>query len=177
MGVIDRAMGTLFGSGTGALRDTVELFRENAEASAKRSAALSHAAQAQFAAEFAHPTRGWFDSFMDGLNRLPRPAMALGTLGMFVAAMVDPLWFAGRMEGLAQVPEPLWWLLGAIVSFYFGARHQIKGQDFRRSLAQAALAAPVPATAPAPAATAAAPATGDGPPNAALDAWRAGDDG
>jgi len=24
--------------------------------------------------------------------------------------------------GLNEVPEPLWWLLGAIVSFYFGAR-------------------------------------------------------
>ena len=26
------------------------------------------------------------------------------------------------MVGLREVPEPLWWLLGAIVSFYFGAR-------------------------------------------------------
>ena len=26
------------------------------------------------------------------------------------------------MVGLEQVPEPLWWLLGAVVSFYFGAR-------------------------------------------------------
>ena len=26
------------------------------------------------------------------------------------------------MQGLALVPEPLWWLMGAIVSFYFGAR-------------------------------------------------------
>jgi hypothetical protein len=26
------------------------------------------------------------------------------------------------MVGLAEVPEPLWWLLGAIVGFYFGAR-------------------------------------------------------
>jgi hypothetical protein len=39
------------------------------------------------------------------------------------------------------VPEPLWWLLGVIVSFYFGARHQMKGQEFQKakaiSLAQA----------------------------------------
>ncbi|MFN2310214.1 MAG: 3TM-type holin, partial [Gammaproteobacteria bacterium] len=33
------------------------------------------------------------------------------------------------------VPEPLWWLLGAIVSFYFGARYQVKGQEFQRSVA------------------------------------------
>jgi hypothetical protein len=29
------------------------------------------------------------------------------------------------------VPEPLWWLLGAIVSFYFGARHQSKSFEIR----------------------------------------------
>jgi hypothetical protein len=73
---------------------------------------------------------------MDGLNRLPRPALALGTLGLFVSAMVDPVWFASRMQGIALVPEPLWWLLGAIVSFYFGARHQAKGQEFQIRVAQ-----------------------------------------
>jgi hypothetical protein len=50
--------------------------------------------------------------------------------------MVDPIWFAARMQGIALVPEPLWWLMGAIVSFYFGARHQAKGQEFQRSLAE-----------------------------------------
>ena len=30
--------------------------------------------------------------------------------------------FTTRMQGLNYVPDPLWWLLGAIVSFYFGAR-------------------------------------------------------
>jgi hypothetical protein len=48
--------------------------------------------------------------------------MALGTIGLFVFAMADPEGFAARMVGLAEVPEPLWWLLGAIVGFYFGAR-------------------------------------------------------
>jgi hypothetical protein len=50
--------------------------------------------------------------------------------------MIDPIWFAERMQGIALVPEPLWWLLGVIVSFYFGARHQIKSQQFQRSIAQ-----------------------------------------
>ena len=36
--------------------------------------------------------------------------------------MVDPQAFAARMVGLNAVPEPLWWLLGAVVAFYFGAR-------------------------------------------------------
>lgn len=52
------------------------------------------------------------------------------------------IWFAARMQGIALVPEPLWWLLGVIVSFYFGARHQIKNQHFQRSIAQAVALAP-----------------------------------
>ena len=48
--------------------------------------------------------------------------------------MVDPIWFSARMQGVALVPEPLWWLLGVIVSFYFGARHQAKVQDFQREI-------------------------------------------
>ena len=88
----------------------------------------------QYGAEFAVERRGGFDRFMDGVNRLPRPMLALGTLGLFVTAMVNPLWFSERMQGIALVPEPLWWLLGVIVSFYFGARHQVKAQEFQRQI-------------------------------------------
>ena len=52
--------------------------------------------------------------------------------------MIDPIWFASRMEGVALVPEPLWWLMGAIVSFYFGARYQVKGQEFKTKIAKVA---------------------------------------
>lgn len=134
MGVIDKIVGLVFGNGGSMVRDTVEVFRENAESGAQRSAAAQDQAMAQFGAEFTVERKGWFDRFMDGLNRLPRPALALGTLGLFVAAMVDPIWFAARMQGIALVPEPLWWLLGVIVSFYFGARHQVKTQEFQRSI-------------------------------------------
>jgi len=76
----------------------------------------------QFSAEFEQSNRTWFDAIIDGLNRLPRPGMALATMGLFAYAMQDPLGFAVRMQGLALIPEPLWWLMGAVVSFYFGAR-------------------------------------------------------
>lgn len=135
MGLIERALGLVFGGGQNGLARTVEVFRENEEARAKRQSDLSHAALSQFAAEFAVPRRGFFDRLMDGLNRIPRPALAIGTLGLFLSAMLEPVWFAERMQGIALVPEPLWWLMGAIVSFYFGARHQIKGQEFQRSIA------------------------------------------
>ena len=120
------------------------------------------------------------------IGTMRRPMMALGTLGLFVAAMVDPIWFASRMQGIALVPEPLWWLLGAIVSFYFGARHQAKGQEFRRSVAETmaqagavagnihalealerGAGAETPASRPAE-------APADAAPNPALDEWRAG---
>lgn len=135
MGMIEDLLGMLFGGGRNAVRETVEVFRENAEAGAQRATQVQMGALDQFAAEFVVPRRGWFDRFMDGLNRLPRPALALGTLGLFVTAMADPVWFGERMQGLALVPEPLWWLLGVIVSFYFGARHQAKSQDFQRDIA------------------------------------------
>ncbi len=136
MGLIDTLVGLVFGNGGTLVRDTVGVFRENAESGAQRTADARDQAMAQFTAEFAQTQKGRFDRFIDGLNRLPRPALALGTLGLFVAAMVDPIWFAARMQGIALVPEPLWWLLGVIVSFYFGARHQVKSQEFQRSIAQ-----------------------------------------
>lgn len=170
MGLIEQVFSLVFGSGRNVLRDTVEVFRPNAEAQALRDHDRQGASLSQFAAEFYAPQRGWFDRLMDALNRVPRPAMALGTLGLFVAAMVDPVWFSARMVGLALVPDPLWWLLGAIVSFYFGARHQAKGQEFQRDLvARMAQVAP-------PEPTLSEPVQPQGEPqadgNAALDEWR-----
>ncbi|WP_323780708.1 holin family protein [Leisingera sp.] len=135
MGVIADILGFVFGSQRNVLRETAEIFRENAEAGAARGHDVRIAALGQFGGEFQQPAKGWFDRFMDGLNRLPRPMLVLGTLALMVSALSDPVWFAARMQGLALVPEPLWWLLGVIVSFYFGARHQVKAQDFQHGLA------------------------------------------
>lgn len=135
MGIIARLFDFIFGDGRNVLRDTAEVFRENAEAEAQRDHALRAEAMEQFGGEFLPGRRGRFDRVMDALNRLPRPMMALGCLGLFVSAMVDPVWFAARMKGVALVPEPLWWLLGVVVSFYFGARHQMKGQEFQKAMA------------------------------------------
>jgi hypothetical protein len=142
MGLIDRIFGMMFGGGGNLIRDTAEVFFENAEKGAAREAVMRSYSLAQFATEFAVSQRGLFDRLMDALNRIPRPAMALGTLGLFVSVMVDPIWFATRMQGVALVPEPLWWLLGAIVSFYFGARHQVKNQQFQKQVAASLALAP-----------------------------------
>lgn len=177
MGLIGGVMGALFGNGRNVIRDTAEVFRINAEASDARDAAYRAAALAEFGAEFSHPRQGWFDRFVDGLNRIPRPALAFGTLGLFVASMVDPIWFASRMQGLALVPEPLWWLMGAIVSFYFGSRYQAKAQDFQRSVTETMARTPIVlGNIAALGAMGDAISEGAGA-NAALDDWRAGRDG
>ncbi|MEO1239961.1 MAG: holin family protein [Pseudomonadota bacterium] len=176
MGLIGQVFATLFGGDRNIIRETAEVFVENAEAGADRHAAFQQAALQQFASEFGFERRGVFDRVIDGLNRLPRPMLALGTLGLLVSALVDPVWFAQRMQGIALVPQPLWWLMGAIVSFYFGARHQVKTQEFQRSIAAtmarvpkvtANIAALRALEAGAEAADATAPET-----NRALDDWR-----
>ena len=126
----------LFGGGRNVIAETAEVFRVNAEASDARSHAAQADALAQFAAEFGVGRSSWFDSLVDGLNRLPRPAMAFGVIALFVSAMVDPVWFAERMVGLQAVPEPLWYILGAIVSFFFGARELHKHRSLQAAPAR-----------------------------------------
>jgi hypothetical protein len=136
MGLIAQIFSLLFGGSRHFDRVAAEVFRETAEAAGIRAASGPPAAPDRFRRDFSGPKTGRFDRFMDGVNRVPRPALALGTLTLFGAAMVDPVWFASRMQALALVPEPLWWLMGAIVGFYFGARVQAKDQDFRRAIAE-----------------------------------------
>ena len=124
---------TLAGLG-GLMRDAGQLtsvVRGNKAEEAKSEHLEHMAALQQLGAEFEFNRESWFDIVINGLNRLPRPALALGTLGLFIYAMADPIGFAGRMQGLELVPDPLWWLLGAIVSFYFGARELHHFRDRR----------------------------------------------
>lgn len=123
-------LGNLLGIGS-AIEGVAEVFVDNRT---KRTQ-LAHDTQIktleQLSAEFARARGNWFDQFVDGLNRLPRPILAFSAVGLFAYAMKDPLGFGARMQGLALIPDPLWWLLGAIVSFYFGARelHYFRGSN------------------------------------------------
>lgn len=127
-----------------AATSVAEVFRPNATKKMEAAHAAYLAALGEHGAEFQYARDGRFDRFVNGLNRLPRPMLALGTLGLFIHAMVDPGGFTERMLGLDHVPEPLWWLLAAIVGFYFGAR---EAHHFR---ARPQVAVPVPATPTAP---------------------------
>lgn len=163
MGVMGNLLGgsqAIAAVGTAA-RDVAEVFTPSATRRMELSAEAQMAALHQLGEEYQLPALGWFDRFVNGLNRLPRPALAFGTIGLFVYAMQDPEGFAARMVGLNAVPEPLWWLLGAVVAFYFGARET---WYFRNRTAAAP--APVDATATAK------PPLND---NAALRDWQAGE--
>ena len=124
MGVIGKLIGSPAAvSALGeAAQGVAEVFLPSATKKMELSAEAQMAALRQLGEGYQHPALSWFDRLVNGLNRLPRPFLAFGTLGLFTYAMVDPEAFARRMVGLNAVPEPLWWLLGAIVAFYFGAR-------------------------------------------------------
>lgn len=124
MGVIGKLIGSPAAvSALGeAAQGVAEVFLPSATKKMELSAEAQMAALRQLGEEYQHPALSWFDRLVNGLNRLPRPFLAFGTLGLFTYAMIDPEAFARRMVGLNAVPEPLWWLLGAIVAFYFGAR-------------------------------------------------------
>ena len=124
MGLIGKILG--LGSSAdeigGAVERVAEVFVTNRTKSDANFYRRGQASLDQLAVEFKRTPMGRFDGFISGLNRLPRPTLALGTVGLFTYAMVNPVGFSIRMQGLDTVPDQLWRLLGAIVSFYFGAR-------------------------------------------------------
>lgn len=124
MGVIGRILGAPAATEAigRAATEVAEVFTPNATKKMQARHDAYIAALTEHGEEFQHARPGLFDRFVNGLNRLPRPMLALGTLGLFAFAMVDPDSFTRRMVGLNYVPEPLWWLLTAVVGFYFGAR-------------------------------------------------------
>ena len=158
MGLIRRLIGTpaAFGAVADGVKGVAEIITPSATRRMELSAEAQAAALAQFGQEFQLAPLGRFDRFVNALNRLPRPMFAFGTVGLFIHAMVDPAGFARRMTGLAAVPEPLWWLLGAVVAFYFSARetHYFRARGI-------------------PAAQAASGSAGDAADNPALSDWRA----
>ena len=144
MGMIDRFIGggAAVAAVTEAAGNVAEIFTPNSTRRMELDEEAYARAIGQHQAEFAAAPRGWFDGAMNGMNRLPRPLLTLGTIGLFIYAMVEPVGFSARMEGLALVPEPLWWLMGAIVSFYFGAReaHYFRSRVWPRAKVRATVA-------------------------------------
>lgn len=85
----------------------------------------------QYAAESkGRTTATWWDSMVDGINRLVRPALAFGVVAILVWSIYDPVTFVEIMGALAVVPDEMWLMLLGIVVFYFGGR--IISQDIQK---------------------------------------------
>jgi hypothetical protein len=127
----------------GAVTDVAHVWKEDTEAGAQRRHAEAMAVTEQdmatlqqFAKEFSARDTGWWDSFVNGLNRLPRPLITFGILSMFVIAPLWPDRFVLIAQGWQLIPEGAWALLGVVIAFYFGGRMQLKSQDFALTKAQ-----------------------------------------
>ena len=103
--------------------DLVKTIFGSREARDTSAATENAAAMQQYAAEFAgKQNRNWFDSLVDGLNRLQRPTYTFSTLGLFWLAYRDPQSFARIMLSIALIPEQFWIIIGMIVGFLFSSR-------------------------------------------------------
>ncbi len=131
---------SLWSAVTGLFRpakELVEVFKPNAENEAERGhkermevSRQDLASLQQFAAEFkSKRTSTAWDSFVDGLNRLPRPLITLGILGLFILAPADPIRFLEIARAYQIMPEGFWALLSIIIAFYFGGRMQVTRQQ------------------------------------------------
>ncbi|MBT4906503.1 MAG: hypothetical protein HOK98_11190 [Rhodospirillaceae bacterium] len=122
-------IGPLLSAGTGII-DAVAGNRRERDTQGHQT---DMAVQQQFAAEFRRlERRTWFDSLIDGFNRLPRPVIVAMIIGYFLAAWRDPAEFQIINTALDAVPERMWIIAGVIVTFYFGARELAKLRDQRR---------------------------------------------
>ena len=102
-------------------------FIPNAEAKSARTAIDVESARAQFAAEFGHG-KTWWDSLIDGINRLPRPGFAIGVMVYIYLSFGNPEVFATINVGLATIPEFMQWVILSVIGFYFTLR---SGEKFR----------------------------------------------
>jgi len=129
-------------------KEVAEVFVENKEQRGKRAheevmADIDRdvASLKQFSAEFIQrQNRTWWDSLIDGLNRLPRPLLTIGILSFFVLAPLSPTRFLEIAKAYELMPPGYWALLSIIIGFYFGGRMQLKSQDMtvRKDAVQAA---------------------------------------
>jgi hypothetical protein len=142
MGVISYLLTSLFGGARNVPVELINAIRGNAENAAERSGEFDAAALQQFAAEFRHPSRNWFDGLVDWLNRLPRPLLTLGA----IVILLLPVWDIGLATAVftawSIIPPAIWALITVVVTFFFGGRMQAQDLSFNRDLAATAAALP-----------------------------------
>jgi len=121
--MIGKILTSLMGGGVQAISSAITPFTGDKVQQEDHRSEENLARLGQYAAEYTERhNRTWWDSAIDGLNRLPRPIMAFGVMGVFVWASIDPVRFSAAAQAWALIPEEMWIVLGAIVTFFFGDR-------------------------------------------------------
>jgi hypothetical protein len=112
--------------GGGIIKGVNDLGKTFLGSKAERDAASSReqmAVMQSHGAEFNYrENRTWWDSLIDGINRLPRPILTFGTIALFIWAVVDPVEFVVSMQALTVVPQMLWAIFLTIIGFWFGGK-------------------------------------------------------
>lgn len=127
--------------------DITKVVLGNQGAAANNNAEADKAAQDAYAREFSYPlgaNRTRFDAFMDGLNRLPRPLLIIGIIGMIVWPCFDDVGATKIYKALGLVPEMLWQMGMLIVSFYFTSRY-LEKVSWNKTIRQSVVARVTPA--------------------------------
>jgi len=131
MGLISKLFGSgIDGAATGIAK-VVGIFTPNKEKQSERDANARAASMGQYASEFnVHAQRNWFDSFVDGANRLVRPILAFHVILFFDVVFFSQDLALSALQSLTIVPTGMWALLSIIVTFYFGGRMHLKHKQF-----------------------------------------------
>lgn len=83
-----------------------------------------------YAAEYApRNNRTRWDSFWDGINRMPRPLIVVTIFLYFGLAYFNPTEFQVLNLVLDGVPDQMWWVMSSVVGFYFVAREFHKSRE------------------------------------------------
>ena len=93
---------------------------------------------AESAAQGSMENRTWWDSLVDGLNRLMRPIGFFGTVALFSWAGYDSVEFSATMLAFQLVPEWLALIAGQIILLTYGGRMLDKWSMKGPSVSQAA---------------------------------------
>ncbi len=82
----------------------------------------AYSAEANEALAQQRESRTWWDSLVDGLNRLPRPFMAFMAIGVLLWCPISPVSFSVAMTAYQLVPQWLALVIAQIFAIFCGGR-------------------------------------------------------
>lgn len=107
-----------------AAKDLAEVFVGNRKERDRNAFDEQISLHKEQASEFTYKVknRTWWDGFVDGINRLPRPLFSFMVAGMFLWAVFDPARFSVSMRAIDTIPQSLWGIVALVLGFFFGGR-------------------------------------------------------